>query len=67
MQDRELNRQILGIEAPWFVRRVELKLAEGEGHVYLERGAHSGHGQLANVDTSTAPEVMLYFPKEGEL
>jgi transposase len=36
MQDRELYRQILGIEAPWHVERVELKLAEGEVHVYLE-------------------------------
>src|ERR1700730_476417 len=36
MQDRELYRQILGIEASWFVERVELKLAEGEVHVYLE-------------------------------
>jgi hypothetical protein len=32
MQDRELYRQILGIEAPWLVERVELKLAEGEVH-----------------------------------
>jgi transposase len=38
MQDRELYRQILGIEAPWLVERVELKLAEGEVHVYLEHG-----------------------------
>ncbi len=36
MQDRELYRQILGIEAPWWVERVELKAAEGEVHVYLE-------------------------------
>src|SRR5246127_1323486 len=36
MQDRELYRQILGIEAPWYVERVELKVAEGEVHVYLE-------------------------------
>src|ERR1700737_140044 len=36
MQDRELYRQILGIEAPWFVERVELKLAGGEVPVYLE-------------------------------
>lgn len=36
MQDRELYRRILGIEAPWYVDRVELKLAEGEVHVYLE-------------------------------
>jgi hypothetical protein len=32
MQDREQYRQILGIEAPWFVERVDLKLAEGEVH-----------------------------------
>ena len=36
MQDRELYRRILGIEAPWFVDRVELKLTDGEVHVYLE-------------------------------
>lgn len=36
MQDLELYRRILGIEAPWYVERVELKLTEGEIHVYLE-------------------------------
>ena len=36
MQDRELYRQILGIESPWFVERVELKLHGGEVHVWLE-------------------------------
>jgi transposase len=36
MQDRELYRQILGIESPWRVERVELKLEQGEIHVYLE-------------------------------
>jgi transposase len=36
MQDRELYRQILGIEAPWFVDRVELRLEAGEVHVWLE-------------------------------
>jgi len=35
MQDRELYRQILGINSPWFVARVDLKLSEGEVHVYL--------------------------------
>lgn len=35
MQDHELYRRILGIEAPWRVERVELKLQEGEVHVYL--------------------------------
>ena len=36
MQDRELYRQILGIESPWYVERVELKLEAGQIHVYLE-------------------------------
>jgi transposase len=35
MQDHELYRRILGIEAPWEVERVELKLKEGEVHVFL--------------------------------
>jgi hypothetical protein len=36
MQDRELYRRILGIEAPWQVERVELKLESGEVHIYLD-------------------------------
>ena len=36
MQDRELYRQILGIESPWYVARVDLQLNEGVIHVYLE-------------------------------
>jgi len=35
MQDRELYRRILGIEAPWFVESVELKLEAGEIQVRL--------------------------------
>ena len=35
MQDRELYRRILGIEDPWFVDSVELKLDQGEVHVRL--------------------------------
>jgi transposase len=35
MQDRELYRQILGIESPWYVARVDLQLNQGEIHVYL--------------------------------
>ena len=35
MQDHELYRRILGIEAPWQVERVELKMQQGEVHVYL--------------------------------
>ena len=36
MQDRELYRQILGIETPWFVESVELELEEEEVHVHLD-------------------------------
>ncbi len=37
MQDRQLYQQILGIESPWVVERVELKLEDGEVHVHLAR------------------------------
>jgi transposase len=40
MQDQELYGRILGIEAPWQVERVELKLKQGEVHVYLEHKAN---------------------------
>jgi len=36
MQDRELYRQILGIQSPWFVERVELELEAGELRVDLD-------------------------------
>lgn len=36
MQDRQLYAAILGIQSPWLVERVELKLTEGEVHVYLK-------------------------------
>lgn len=39
MQDRQLYEQILGIQAPWFVERVELELEYGQVHVHL------GHDQ----------------------
>jgi transposase len=35
VQDRELYRRILGIEAPWYVDSVELKLELGEVHIHL--------------------------------
>jgi transposase len=35
MQDRELYRRILGIEAPWYVESVDSKLERGEIHVHL--------------------------------
>lgn len=36
MRDKELYARILGIEAPWFVREVDLQLQAGEVNVYLE-------------------------------
>ena len=36
MRDRELYARILGIEAPWRVEGVELKLEEGEVVVQVE-------------------------------
>jgi transposase len=44
VQDHELYRRILGIEAPWQVERVELKLQQGEVHVYL---AHQNQQEWA--------------------
>ena len=35
MQDSRLYEQILGIESPWSVERVELELEAGEVHVHL--------------------------------
>jgi hypothetical protein len=37
MQDRELYRRILGIEAPWYVDSVELKLEEGSVAVQVSK------------------------------
>ena len=36
MRDKELYARILGIEAPWHVREVDLQLQAGEVSVYLE-------------------------------
>jgi len=36
MRDRELYEQILGIGTPWFVEEVELRLEQGEVHVFLK-------------------------------
>jgi len=35
MQDSRVYEQILGIESPWSVERVELELEAGEVHVHL--------------------------------
>lgn len=36
MQDRQLYAQILGIEEPWRVERVQLRLEEGQVDIYLK-------------------------------
>jgi transposase len=55
MQDRELYRQILGISAPWFVERVDLKLESGEVHVYLDH-----HGMINWSCPECGAECKLY-------
>ena len=60
MQDRELYRQILGIEAPWFVERVELKLAEGEVHIYLE------HREMASWPCPECGASCQLYDHQGE-
>ncbi len=60
MQDRELYRQILGIEAPWFVERVELKLGEGEVHIYLE------HGEMASWPCPECAASCQLYDHQGE-
>jgi len=39
MQDRDLYTAILGIQTPWSVERVDLKLTQGEVHVYLKHAS----------------------------
>jgi len=39
MQDRELYAAILGVGSPWKVDRVDLKMSEGEVHVYLDHAS----------------------------
>ena len=63
MQDPELYRRILGIEAPWYVDSVELKLEVGEIHVRLATPRHDQlavsrvrHGGQA-VRSSTGPST----------
>src|SRR6266699_1858122 len=60
MQDRELYRQILGIEAPWFVERVELKLNQGEVHIYLE------HGEMASWPCPECKASCQLYDHQGE-
>lgn len=41
MQDRELYTHILGIQSPWTVARVDLKIEDKEIHVHLEHEANT--------------------------
>jgi hypothetical protein len=53
MQDPELYRRILGIEAPWYVDSVELKLEVGEIHVRLATPRHGGQAVRSSTGPST--------------
>jgi len=44
MRDREMYAKLLGVEAPWKVKDVDLRLDEGEVEVVLE---HAGSSKLA--------------------
>lgn len=41
MHDRDLYAKLLGLDKPWRVVNVELKLAELEVHVYVDHGEHA--------------------------
>ena len=60
MQDHELYRRILGIEAPWQVERVELKLQKGEVHVYL---AHQNQPEWACSECGTLGPLYDHQPE----
>jgi len=56
MRDVELYRQVLGLEAPWTVTRVELSVMEervdvGAGHAREPRGPRSCDGGLCGCGT----------------
>ena len=60
MQDRQLYAQILGIESPWRVDRVELAPDRQEVHVYWEpnplfspRGPMKCRGEVRERSVST--------------
>ena len=60
MQDHELYRRILGIEAPWQVERVDLKLQQGEVHVYL---AHQTQPQWACAECGALGPLYDHQPE----
>jgi len=60
MQDRELYRRILGIEAPWYVDSVDLKLEAGEVHVHL---AHQDNIDWPCPECGAACQLYDHQPK----
>jgi len=60
MQDHELYRRILGIEAPWQVERVELQLQQGEVHVYL---AHQNNPEWACAECGALSPLYDHQPE----
>jgi transposase len=60
MQDHELYRRILGIESPWFVDSVDLKLEVGEIHVYLR---HDDRIDWACPECGTACKLYDHQPE----
>ena len=60
MQDHELYRRILGIEAPWQVERVELQLQQGEVHVYL---AHQNKPEWACAECGALGPLYDHQPE----
>ncbi len=60
MQDRELYRRILGIETPWRVKSVDLKLDEGEVHVHL---AHEPVGEWQCPECGSACKLYDHQPE----
>jgi transposase len=62
MQDHELYRRILGIEAPWQVERVELQLQQGEVHVYL---AHQNNPEWACAECGALGPLYDHQPERA--
>jgi len=60
MQDHQLYQQILGITAPWRVEHVELRLQEGEVHVYL------GHEPQAAWNCPECQAECLLYDHDSE-
>lgn len=40
MHDTDLYAKLLGLEQPWKVTHVDLKMEQGEVHIFVEHGAH---------------------------